>query len=234
MKSLRTLFTTVATINFLAMLLFAGWLWQSGRIDAQKVNAIRGMLAEPGMGWQDELLAAGAAAADGQPGEAAPPLPSGARIDQIGMVRSQETQSRRRLAEEKDMLLRQVANARRAIDAKEEELATERARWEEAMRRQRDLKVDEQFLKTVRQYEALPGKQGKKMITQLVEEGRTERAIAYLDAMNTRAATKILREFKTQEELDLATLLLEDLGRYGLAADAENPPGALDSAAPFD
>ena len=198
------------------------------------MKTIRGILAEPGIAWQDKILAAGAAMAGNQSGEAPPPLPSGARINQIGMVRSQENQSRRRLSEEKDMLLRQVANARLAIDAKEEELATERARWEDAMQRQRELKIDEQFLKTVRQYESLPGKQGKKMIMQLVEEGETERAVAYLDAMNARAATKILREFKTQAELDLATLLLEDLGRYGIDADAETSTGALDSAAPID
>lgn len=85
----------------------------------------------------------------------------------------------------------------------------------------------------------MPPKLAKQMIQQLVHDQKIEQAVAYLDAMDGRAAKKILSEFKTAEEIDLATELLERLRTLGTPSEgtteprhAAAPAAAVQSAAP--
>ena len=63
-------------------------------------------------------------------------------------------------------------------------------------------------------------KQGKRMLVELVNLNQMDQAVAYLHAMNARAASKILKEFKTDPEIALATKLLERLRTFGKEGDA--------------
>lgn len=52
------------------------------------------------------------------------------------------------------------------------------------------------------------------------QPGGIDQMVAYLNAMAPRAANKILREFKTPDEVVLATELLEKLRIFGFEAEA--------------
>jgi hypothetical protein len=108
---------------------------------------------------------------------------------------------------------------------------------ENMIRTEGQRKVDEQFLQTVKQYEQLTPKQGKQMIVALVNQKQTDQAVAYLDAMSPRAASRILKEFKTESEIALATELLEKLRTFGVqtappAVSTARPAPATTQAAP--
>jgi hypothetical protein len=61
------------------------------------------------------------------------------------------------------------------------------------------------------------------MLTALIAEGNLQQAVAYLDAMNSRIAAKIIGEFKTAPETELAKDLLEELRTFGvLDADSQD------------
>jgi hypothetical protein len=85
-------------------------------------------------------------------------------------------------------------------------------------------------MQAVRQYEQVPPKQGKRMIMELVVMGQVEQAVAYLDAMNVRAAGKILKEFKTDEEIKLATELLEKLRTFGSKPSEQGVPATTSAS----
>ena len=102
------------------------------------------------------------------------------------------------------------------IASEREEFEEERRRWEEATGADRERKTNEQFTQTVIQYESLPAKQGKQVLIELINSGNREQAVAYLDAMKPRATSKILKEFKSPEEIILAAELLEELRIFGL------------------
>ena len=88
---------------------------------------------------------------------------------------------------------------------------------------------DGQFAKVVRQLESVPPKQAKQIMLNLIGTGRADQAVAYLDAMSARPAAKLLREFKTDRETELATELLEQLRTFGVEAEVAELPGDDDS-----
>ena len=143
-------------------------------------------------------------------------LSSAERLGMLTKLQEQELQSSRRMKDESDMLARQFEMFSQQTASERLEFERERASWEAATRAERERKADEQFTQTVQAYETLPAKQGKNMLMELVAQGSREQAVAYLDAMKSRAMNKILKEFKTPPEIVLATELLEDLRTFGL------------------
>jgi hypothetical protein len=225
-------------VNLLALALFTAWLWQSGRLNRQRIDSVRDMLAHTIAEDVAEMEAAAAeskrdhAEAAENARRANPPLPSAAQVNEISVMNTREYLTLRRLEDEKNMLVEQL---RLQSQRMQEELAafeSQRAQWEQATRADRDRQADEQFQKTVKLYESLPAKQSKAMLVELVDRNATPQAIAYLDAMDPRAAAKILRELKTDTENKLATELLENLRTFGLTAEDAKEAGNADHAQP--
>ena len=77
---------------------------------------------------------------------------------------------------------------------------------------------DAQFKKTVTLLESVPPARASEMLLQIIEQGAPEQATAYLNAMQTRTASKILAQIG---DPTLAADLLERLRVYGLEARAE-------------
>ena len=152
------------------------------------------------------------------------------------MIAQQEEQARRRLEDDKRVLLEQLAQATLQVNQKQRELDQQREQWESATKDDQQRKNDEQFLQIVKQYEQLSPKQGKRMLMELVSQNKTQQAVAYLRAMNMRAASRILKEFKTDSEIALATELLEKLRTYGKtdeqATDPQRGPALAAASAP--
>jgi flagellar motility protein MotE (MotC chaperone) len=237
MKALWNAVSFVAVINLLTLALFAGWLWRTDRLSADRVNAVRDMFsltvaeAADADALAQKEQAENAAAAREFALSDNPPLPSSAQVRQANLTSEQQTQTIRRLHDETDQLLAQLNRRKDDLNRREAELKARMDAWSEAIAADLDRKSDEQFAKTVKQYESAKPKQAKERMLLLIAENGPDQAVAYLDAMNARAATKILAEFKTADEVKLATELLEELRIFGLGAEVPEEPRNDDARA---
>jgi hypothetical protein len=230
MRTLWNVVSFLAVVHLLAILMFIGWLWQSQRLSGERVQGVRALFSRTIAEQERDEAEAGAAAQAElrrdreRERRANPAMDSPAQIRHVSLVREQEAHALRRLEDEKNVLLKQLADSAAALDRQSRQLEQQRQEWETAVHDERRRKTDEQFMQTVRQYEQVPPRQGKSMIMQLVGQGQTSIAVSYLDAMSPRAAAKILREFKTGDELVLATELLERLRSFGVGDSSRHEP----------
>jgi hypothetical protein len=231
MKTLWNIVSFLAVVHLLALVIFVGWLWQTKRLSAERMHQLKDVFAmtEPEAHAAAAKLASEAQAevqkaADKEQQEN-PPLDTPTQIAYFSLIKQQEDQSLRRLESEKKALMEQLAASTVLVDSSKQELQQQRTEWDNAIKAERQRKVDEQFLQTVKQYEQLSPKQAKKMLMDLLTDNRSDQAVAYLDAMNPRATSKILKEFKTDSEITLATELLEKLRTFGMST-APSPTAA--------
>ena len=230
MRTLWNAFSFLAVAHLLALVIFIGWLWQSDRLDGGRIGDLRAMFAMTlpqarAAAEADEQVAQGQRQA--QLAEARrrdPPLPSAARIQAVTEARQRSDQSARRLDDVKTQLLQQLTQSRQEVEAERAGLAAEQSRLRTGAQAEGQRKADAQFAKAVKLLESLPPKQAKMKIVELVDSGKMAEAVAYLDAMSPRAASKILAQFKTDQENKLATELLEHLRTFGVR------PGRTDAA----
>jgi hypothetical protein len=233
MRPLWNAVSFLAVVNLLALLLVAAWLWQSGRITGERVGDVRRLLSTTA---QQAKAAASQSVveAEAERIRAAeerirqhPPADSATQIQQIALVHEEREQVRRRLEDERRVLAGQLADAASRMEAGAEALRQEQAGREQSSAAAAQRKTDEQFLRAVKQLEQISPKQAKRFLEALASRQETDQAVAYLDAMTPRAAAKVLREFKTDGEMRLATELLEGLRTRGLApAGTMAPPAA--------
>jgi hypothetical protein len=237
MKRFWNIISFLAVVNLLALAMFVAWLWQSGRLNGDRIRHIRNTLAMT-IAQEQAAEAEQADEAERQRQEAAerarrqnPPLPSAEQVRQISLVDDQTDQALRRLRDETAQLLAQLEVRGAELDQREQALESARQTWLSSIEAELARRTDEQFLKTVRQYESAPPKIGKQWMMELIAAGEQEQVVAYLNAMTARAASKILREFKTEEEAGLATELLDKLRTFGLQVEAAEESGDDDSLA---
>jgi hypothetical protein len=231
MRTLWNAVSFVAVVNLLALLMLGVWLWFSGRLNEDRVMRLRELFATT---IAEEQAAAEAADAAAQLAEAAaaeeawaenPPLPSGAAIQRTNLTDGQSEQALRRVQDEAEDLLAQIQQRESQLAEREEAFEARCEAWRSATEAERSRRVDEQFQKTVAQYAAASPKLARQWLINLIDDGQKDQAVAYLDAMDTRAAKKILNEFKTEEDAALATELLERLRTFGLEAESGEDPG---------
>lgn len=237
MKTLWHAMSFMAVVNLLAMAMFAGWLWRSGRLSPDRVEQVKEIFALTVAEQEaEEVRAAAEAEAEGR--EAAqrarqidPPLSTEETLAYISRLRAEEQQSRRRLALDVQALEEDLNRRAQTLDLRENRLDARDRAWQDANASELARRTDEQFQKTVKLYSSVPPKQAKQYLVKLVEEGKIEQAVAYIDAMNERAASKIIRELKIAEEVALATELLEELRTFGLPPEASEESGNDDALA---
>ncbi|MEC9374314.1 MAG: hypothetical protein VYC34_10740, partial [Planctomycetota bacterium] len=80
---------------------------------------------------------------------------------------------------------------------------------------------DEQFQRTVLLYESLQPQRAQEMMATLIQDGDSDQVVAYLNAMQPRAAKKIIEKFP---DPIVAADLLERLRTRGLQAAAPEEP----------
>ena len=224
MKRLLSAFTFLAVVHLLALLMFAGWLWQSGRLDAQRLQRIRDMLSmttEEQEAFEAQQAVEAQHRREQMEAEARrlnPPLPSAEQVRYTTTLTEQTEQSLRRLRDETEQLRAEQDIRAAQLDQRAAELEAKHQAWEQSTAAEAERRSNEQLQKTVKQYESAPPKVAKEWIMELVRQGDQEQVVAYLDGMNPRAASRILREFSTDEEAKLATELLERLRTFGVVS----------------
>jgi hypothetical protein len=238
MKSIWNTLSFLAVVNLFAMVIVTAWLWQSGRLTRERAQDIRSMLsttATQAAGEADRLATEAEAARLLEEAEAArehPPADSATQITQISMVHQQMVDARRRLDDERRMLTQHIDQATAEMESQSQALHRERTASSGDRATDAQKRGEEQFLRAVRQLEQVPAKQAKKILETLVTGKNVDQAVAYLDAMNPRAAAKVLREFKAEGDIPLATNLLERLRTRGEAEAMSPPTGPSDSSMP--
>jgi hypothetical protein len=238
MRTLWNAASFLAVVNLLAILLFVGWLWQTKRLDHQRIQSIRELFAMtiPEQA-QAEEAAAKQAEADHQrqldeARQLNPPGSSAAQILLLSRIDEQANQAQRRLREENRLLMDRLTAARDDLQKRDAQFERDKKAWLATEKADQDRRVNEQFVQVVKLFEAIPAKQAKDKIRELISEGKTNQAVAYLDAMNGRSAAAIFKEFKTVEENKLATSLLEKLRTFGTPAGVPEDSPDVAAAAP--
>lgn len=238
MRSAWNALSFLAVVNLLTLGLFVTWLWGSQRLDAQRLAALRELFAQT-IPQEREAAAEDARAEEArrrwqaqQGGAANPALSSADSMRASGEMEEQANRISTRLSDEAAILREQLELRQTELDRREAQLAARESAWARAIRDEQYRRTDEQFAQAVGQLERLKPKLAKAIIVQLLNDGKRQEALAYLDAMNERAAAKILGQFNTDQERQLATELLEGLRTLGLAggdalelsnADLRNP-----------
>jgi hypothetical protein len=202
---------TAAIVNLLALLAGVGWLVGSGRLDRERWEAIRTIVAAP----------PGGAVPEPEPTVEEPAgsiRTTAARIEALDREIRQQSISLRRLRDEKEQLDRTLEDRRAELDRREAAFTAEREAWEASTLAEREARIDTQFRKTVRLLESVPPKQAKDLLLELVRDGDRAGAVAYLDAMSPYKASSVLKTFKGEDETRVAAVLLEELRVRGQRA----------------
>lgn len=221
MKRTWSIVSSVSFVMLLTFIVIFSWMWFSDRIDMAKLTTVRDVL----MGTPSMMDAAQDA-----PDLESRPSQEGSStrlLESRGSEARSIAASRLGLRQESDIRQRQIEQALDQLAQARENLAIERAAFRAAIESasQEDEGRDpaSQFRRSVQLMESAQPNQAKVWLLAMVEDDRFDDAVATLDAMRERSASRILREFKSAGELELAGQLLEALGRYGTIPEDRSP-----------
>lgn len=218
MKRLWDVLVLTLAVNFLLAAGAVGWLYQSGRLDRPRVAQIKELLFPPPAPATpttqpagsdpttrpavqlDELLARHSN------------LPAGQQVDFIRQTfDAQMAQLDRRTRELGDLKSQiDLANAKLAADRAA--LDADRKKLTADQEQAKKLATDQGFQDSLNLYNTMPSRQVKTIFMSLTDDAMLQ----YLRAMDSRSAAKVIKEFKTPEELDRVQRILERM-RTGLA-----------------
>jgi hypothetical protein len=210
-KKLFLVLALVLAINFLALAGGVGYLFQSKKLDNDKLKQIRDIVfAKPEVVEEpkkDEV----------DPATTRPVLrlerlleqtAGQSAADQVSFIQSAfETQSAVLERQRREVLdlQKQVELAQNQLTKDRGQLASERADLEKRERDRQLLAADQGFQQALEVYNGLPTKQVKDIFKTMDEQT----VVRYLQSMEPRRASRVLREFKAPDELAKAQSLLE-------------------------
>ncbi len=224
MRTVWIILSTLAIANLLALAGLAGWLVATDRLDRDRLESIRELLAttiteesaqiEQANAEADELAARDAALAKARrlPLTSEQALALAESFDQLS------TREIDRLDRQAQDLRRTLAQEQADLDQRREEFAAEVRAFDERRDAILELEGSEQFNKAVKLYQSLKAPVAKDIFQTLLMEGELEQVVAYLDAMSARPASKIIAEFE-KEDPAVAAELLENLRTRGTKFD---------------
>ncbi len=233
MKTLWHMTSFLAVVNFLVLLMFVGWLYQSGRLNRDRIEEIRELLAPTVAEAREAETDAAAVAASEERArieqirEANPFPPSGEHVHFIERVRQQERDRMRRAETEMAALRSQLIQARRGLTEERAAFEAERDSWRLAQNADVDEASVRQFARVVGLLEQISPRQAKDMLVGLMRDDRTNEAVEYLNAMKPFNASEVVRSFKTDEQT-LATELLQRMKALGGPDAAAGPSSNAD------
>ena len=226
MKTLLKLILVLSVVHLLAAAGFVGWLYQSGRIDSERLERMRAIfkptIAEEVAAKQklDEDVAKGALESAETARLRELPMASDEFIASSNRFEDRATLAMRTLDEQRRRMHEELRTREDGVTVRESALDKRQADWEASIAAELERETAEQFRKAVRLLEAAPSKQAREWILELVNTDRAEKAVAYLDAMNPAKSAGVLKALKGEGESKVATDLLERLRMLGLESEA--------------
>ncbi len=222
MRKIWTIVSTVAFLNFLAILAGAGWLLNTGRLDRDRIEAIRDVLFADDLS-EDGDRADGTDPA-GEPGVAdgSPVISAEQRLNQR-LEQSDADQERvRRMQREVDDLKAALSRERRLLDTQRAEFEAERAAFFDERRTIADLEGGDQFRRSLVVLETMKAGEAMESLQALLDAGKDIEVVSYLNAMEDRTRARVFSEWVKNGQPDLAAKLLEDIRQRGIG---DLPPG---------
>ncbi len=231
MKRLINVLVLTLALNFLALAALVGWLHQTGRLDRAKVQAIREILF-PKPDPTGSPTSQPADAPTTQPilrlEELLAKTTGRSATEQVQFIQhafdAQMVQLERRERELAD-LARQVELAKQQLTRDRADLDAQRAEVVARRDEQTRLAADKGFQDSLNLYNTMSGRQVKQIFMTLDDAT----VVNYLQAMQPRAAARVIKEFKTPEELARIQTIMEKMRQSQPAApapQAEPPPDA--------
>jgi len=218
MKKLGTVIVLTLAINFLAAAGGIGYLFNTGKLDREKVLAIKDLVFAP------PPSAAPATQPTTQPLDTA--LPTTRPIDSLekllaqhaGRPAGEQVEIMQRSFDAQMAMLdrrqRELLDLQRQVDLSKQQMERDRAaldksRTQLATREQQATKLatDKGFQDSLALYNTMPGKQVKTIFMTLDDETMRQ----YLQAMAPRSAARIVKEFKTPEETARIQRVMESM-----------------------
>lgn len=218
MKRLWDVLVLTLAVNFLALAGCVGWLYGSGRLDRDRVVKMRALVFPP---------APVAAPPATQPAAVDPTtrptlkleellarqsgLPAGQQVEFIRQTfDAQMAQLERRDRELADLKVQiDLANAK--LTADRAALDADRKRLTDDQQQARKLAGDQGFQDSLALYTSMPPKQVKTVFLTLTDET----VMRYVEAMPPRTAAKVIKEFKSPDEIDRIQRILEKMRNAG-------------------
>jgi hypothetical protein len=210
-KLMQVIVLTLA-LNFVALAGAVGWLFQSGKLDREKLHAIRELVMD---------TAAEEAPAT-QPATAPASQPvlqlDNLLAEQVGKPATEQIQflqsafdARLAMLERRQRelvnLQEQVELAKQQLSKDREALEADRAALQARVEQEAIRESDRGFQDALALYTSMPAKQVKNVFMTLDDET----VVQFLQAMQPRTAAKIIKEFKTSDELERIRVILEQL-----------------------
>ena len=228
MKKLWNVFVLTLAINFLAVAAGVAYLYKDGRLDRTRFEAIRLVLYPP------PAPVPAAATQPAAPARVEPVLQLGELLAQkSGLSTAEQLEFIQQTFDarmaEVDRRQRELADLQRQVDMANSALARDRTALDAEKKQLADreqlaatLAADKGFQDSLKLYQSMPAKQVKQLFMAMDDET----VARYLQAMEPRGATKIVREFKAPDEVQRIQRVLERM-----RGPATRPAGATDTAA---
>jgi hypothetical protein len=211
MKKFLNVIAITLALNFLAAAGGVGWLVQSKHLDKDKFAAIRAIVFPSSQPTTQAIVASNAST---QPvlrlEELLAHSAGRSASEQVDYIQHAFDQQMEQLDQRRRELLdlqRQVDLARDQVTKDREKLALGEKELASRQQLQSKNETDKGFQDALALYQTLPPKQVKDTFKSMDDAV----VVQFLQAMQPRTATKILKEFKTSDEQDRATKLLEKL-----------------------
>lgn len=231
MKTLWNAIAVVLVVDVLVALGFVGYLYQSGRLNRERVQRVVAMLRptiEQETQQQQQQAEEAQVAANQQKREAHLALVAqGPMTTQDELAKQQEEYEKQmmtvqRLREEVRALQRQLELAQQRLTKERGEIAAEREALAKALTAAEAQQRDVDFQHAVALYEQLKPAQTKQMFQELMAKGCQKQVVEYLAAMQLRKAAGVIKEFKQPEEVAAAAELVQALRDRGVRLGEED------------
>lgn len=231
MKTVWTILATIAIANLLALLGFVGWLAASDRLNRDRLQKIRAVLAPTlaseataAKAAEDEAQSQAKTAAEAKRFEGTPES-AAENIERTRAEEDHQLQTSVRLRREIDDLRRQVLADRVKVDEDRQTLAAEREAFNKDRTESTKLAASEQFKQALATLESQKPKDAQQVLKKMIDGQSIKQAVEYLAAMQERTRTKVMAEFIKGDPALAATLLerLRDRAAPSVATAAPPP-----------
>jgi hypothetical protein len=216
MKKIFDLLVLTLAVNFLIAVGALGWLYKSGHLDKERAGKIKEVVfppatqaapttqpaADTGDHSREQLDALLAKHAN---------LPAGQQAEFVRQAFDSQIAELERRARELHDLQMQVDLANSKLLSDRAALEADRKKLTDDQEQAKKLASDQGFQDSLTLYNSMPSKQVKSIFMALTDDAMMQ----YLRAMDSTAASKIIKEFKTPDELDRVQRILEMMRKGG-------------------
>ena len=219
MNRLWNICAFIALANLVALVGVLLWLMTTGRVDSDRVDRLRSLFAKP---VAVELVEAEAEQEAQQlqleqslEEGSLVALPASSRwpIDSLTKIRMKEQMMQRRFSDELKRDAQEVLMAEQRLKAERDAFEREKAEYLRLQEQAEQQRNATDFKQAVKDLESMPSKTAKNLIVEICATGPegVDLALRWMKSMRQGSRASIIASMKSEEELKLASSLLQSL-----------------------